>query len=699
MQKQYRLSGLGCANCAAKIEQKVSKLPQVQYASVKFVTNMLDLEYSGSDTAALLQDIQKIVHSFEPDVIVSEINGINPEISGKEPEKNSRRLLIIRLAAAAILIAAGFVFGEETGQGQVLFLTAYFLIGYDVIFLAFRNIIRGQYFEENFLMSIASIGAVAIREYPEAAAVMLFYQLGDLFQEMAVNRSKKSITALMNIRPDYANLKTDNGFIRVNPVEVKIDDLIIVKAGERVPLDGIVIGGNSMIDTSALTGESLPRNVESGDTILSGSINQSGMLTIQVTREFGDSTVSKILDLVRNASDKKASTERFITKFSKIYTPVVVGLAVLIAILPPIINGFTGWTEWLHRGLVFLVISCPCALVLSVPLGFFGGIGNASKKGILIKGSNYLEVLNHVETVVFDKTGTLTEGVFEVTKICPYNGFTEAMVLENAAYAEANSSHPIARSILNAYEKDIERPKIREVQETSGHGVKAMIDGKNVLVGNAKFMQQNTLTVPDETYPGTLVHTAVDNVYTGSILISDKIKPDSKAAIRDLKSQGVESIVMLTGDNESIGRTIGAELNIEQVYSNLLPDQKVEKLEEMLAVKKNGKSLVFVGDGINDAPVLARADVGIAMGGLGSDAAIEAADVVIMTDEPSKLVTAIQIAKRTNKIVRENIIFSLGIKGSFLILGALGISGMWEAVFADVGVMLLAVMNSMRLLR
>ncbi|MHC1773648.1 MAG: heavy metal translocating P-type ATPase [Flexilinea sp.] len=699
MQKYYRLSGLGCANCAAKIEEKVRELPQISHASMKFVTETLDVEYSAAGEESISAQIEKIVHSYEPDVVISEITGSETKTVDDKYGKANRKPLIFRLAAAAILTASGFLFGEEEGTGQVLFLIAYLLIGYDVILLAFKNILHGMYFEENFLMSIATIGAVAIREYPEAAAVMLFYQLGELFQSMAVDHSKKSIRSLLEIRPDYANIKKDDAVIRVNPVDVRINDQIIVKAGERVPLDGIVTDGTSLIDTSALTGESIPREVTAGDCILSGTINQSGMLTVLVTKEFGDSTVSRILDLVKNASDKKAPTERFITKFSKIYTPVVVGLAVLIAILPPIFNGFTGWSAWLHRGLVFLVVSCPCALVLSIPLGFLGGIGSASRKGILIKGSNYLEVLNHVGTVVFDKTGTLTEGVFKVTKIRPYNGFSEAIVLENAAYAEANSSHPIARSILKAYEKDIERPRIQDVQETSGHGVKAVIDGKSILVGNSKFMQQNALVVPDEINNGTLVHTAMDNIYTGSIQISDNLKPDSKATIQNLKNRGIEKIVMLTGDNESIGRKIGTELNLDQVYSNLLPEQKVEKLEEMLSARKNGKSLIFVGDGINDAPVLARADVGIAMGGLGSDAAIEAADIVIMTDEPSKIVTAIQIADKTNRIVKENIFFSLGVKGTILVLGALGLSGMWEAVFADVGVMLLAVVNSMRLLR
>ncbi len=653
---------------------------------IRLTKFLLEVEFLSShetDEDRIAREIDEIVRSIEPDVTVSEILAAGMKESAAIEEKgkrNERTWLISRLILSALLLLGGFLLKERGFLGDVLYLAAWLIIGYDVLILAFKNILRGEYFEENFLMSIATIGAVFIREYPEAAAVMLFYQTGEFFQSLAVEHSKKSIKALLDIRPDYANLKTADTITKVDPSTVQIGQQIIVKPGERVPLDGVILSGASMIDTSALTGESLPRAVKTGDTLLSGTINQSGLLTVQVNKTFGDSTVSRILDLVRNAADKKAPTERFITKFSKVYTPIVVGLAVLISVLPPLFNNFTGWSEWLNRGLVFLVVSCPCALVLSIPLGFLGGISKASKNGILVKGSNYLEVLNHLDTVVFDKTGTLTEGIFSVNEISAQAGFSEETLLELAAHAEAHSTHPIARSILTAYGKTIDQRRIGEVKEVSGHGIEALIDGKKVLAGNGPFLQQHGVTVPEGNPLGTQIHVAADHVYAGSILIADRIKNDSQQAIRNLKNEGIRQVVMLTGDNEVIGKAVGQTLGMDRVVTNLLPEQKVEQVEALMAGKKNGKALAFVGDGINDAPVLARADVGIAMGGLGSDAAIE-------------------IARKTNRIVRQNIIFSLGVKGVVLVLGALGMTGMWEAVFADVGVMLLAVVNSMRLLR
>jgi Cd2+/Zn2+-exporting ATPase len=572
-------------------------------------------------------------------------------------------------------------------------------VGGKVLLRAFNNIRRGQVFDENFLMSIATIGAFLIGENAEGVAVMLFYQVGEIFQSIAVNRSRKSISALMDIRPDFANLKVGDELRKVDPEEVSIGDIIIVKPGEKVPLDGKIIDGNSMVDTSALTGESVPREVVVGDSILGGVINNNGLLTIEVEKVFGDSTVAKILDLVQNASSKKAPTEDFITKFARYYTPVVVFAALALAIIPPIVIEGATFSEWVYRALAFLVVSCPCALVVSIPLGFFGGIGGASRNGILVKGGNYLEALNNVEIVVFDKTGTLTKGIFKVTEVKPHKDISKDELLKLVAHAESYSNHPIATSIVSAYGKEINKELINDYEEILGHGVKVTVEGKGVLAGNSKLMIKENIPYEQFESIGTVIYVAVDKKYAGYIVISDEVKEDSAKTIRALKAMGIKKTVMLTGDNRTVASKISKELGLDEVYAELLPDQKVERLEFLEAQKSSKGKLVFVGDGINDAPVLARADIGIAMGGVGSDAAIEAADVVIMTDEPSKIVTAIKIARKTRTIVMQNIVFALGIKAILLVLIAMGIGTMWEAVFGDVGVTLLAVLNSMRALK
>ena len=578
----------------------------------------------------------------------------------------------------------------------MLYVISYLIVGFEVLKKAVINIVHGEFFDENFLMGIATIGAFAIKEFPEAVAVMLFYQVGEYFQSYAVKKSRKSIASLMDIRPDYANLKVNGNIEKKSPEEVKIGDTIVVKPGEKVPLDGIVTEGNSMLDTSALTGESVPREVNINDNILSGCINLNGVLEIKVEKEFGESTVSKILDLVENATNKKAKTENFITKFSKYYTPIVVFLALIIAFIPPIITK-TEMLDWVYRALTFLVVSCPCALVISVPLSFFSGIGSASKKGILVKGSNYLEILSKTEIAVFDKTGTLTKGVFDVQKIANEKDVDKNELLELATYCESYSNHPISLSIQKAYGKEIDKKRIIESKEVAGKGIISKIDNKEVACGNIKLMEILGIKNIKETDEiGTIVYVAIDKKYAGYILISDEIKEDSKKAIQDLKKAGVKKTVMLTGDNKEVAEKVNKELNLDVVYSELLPVDKVNKVEELLKNKKEESKLAFVGDGINDAPVLARADIGIAMGGLGSDAAIEAADIVIMTDEPSKIATAMKISRKTLKIVYQNISFALIVKIGVLILSAFGLASMWLAVFADVGVTVLAVLNSFR---
>ena len=581
----------------------------------------------------------------------------------------------------------------------ILYVLSYLIVGFDVVKKAVINIFHGEFFDENFLMSIATIGAFAIKEFPEAVVVMLFYQVGEYFQSYAVKKSRKSIASLMDIRPDYANLKIDGKIEKKSPEEIKIGDTIVIKPGEKVPLDGKVLDGNSMLDTAALTGESIPREVKANDNILSGCINLNGVLEIKVEKEFGESTVSKILDLVENASNKKAKTENFITKFSKYYTPIVVFLALIIAFIPPIITK-TNMLDWVYRALTFLVVSCPCALVISVPLSFFSGIGAASKKGILVKGSNYLELLSKTEIAVFDKTGTLTKGVFDVQKIINRNGIDRNELLELAAYCESYSNHPISISIQKAYGKEIDKKRIIDSKEIAGKGIISKIDGKQVACGNMKLMKDLSLENIDQINEmGTVVYVAIDKQYAGYILISDKIKEDSKKAIQDLKKAGVRKTVMLTGDNKDVAEKVNQELNLDIVYSELLPVDKVNKVEELLKNKNEEAKLAFIGDGINDAPVLARADIGIAMGALGSDAAIEAADIVIMTDEPSKIATAMKISRKTLKIVYQNISFALIVKIGVLILSAFGLTSMWAAVFADVGVTVLAVLNSFRALK
>jgi len=619
-------------------------------------------------------------------------------------EENEERLEKIKLTAGAVIFAAGIfidntsVFTLPSFAPLTVFIASYLLLGGGVVLRALKNLIRGQIFDENFLMSIATIGAFIIGEYPEATGVMLFYQIGEMFQEMAVSKSKKSITALMNIRPDFANLKKDGEIIKTSPETVNIGELIVVKPGEKIPLDGEVIEGEAMLDTSALTGESVPRRAKVSDTVLSGCINQNGVLTIKTTKIFTESTAAKIIDLVENASNKKAPTENFITSFSRYYTPVVAALAALIAVLPPLLS-LGSWTEWVNRGLIFLVISCPCALVISIPLGFFGGIGGASRKGVLVKGGNYLEALNNLDIVVFDKTGTLTKGVFKVTGIKSANGWNNEQVLEYAAKAESFSNHPIALSVMTAYGGEVEKSGLSEYREISGCGVSVKANGKTILAGNNRLMTANGISFTEADDTGTKVYVAADSVFAGCIVISDEIKPDSKAAIAALKANGVRRTVMLTGDDPKIADAVTKELNIDEYYGGLLPDEKVKKVETLYGQKRAKGKLAFLGDGINDAPALARSDIGIAMGGLGCDAAIEAADVVLMTDELSKLVEAVGIARFTKRIVRQNIFFALGIKCAFLALGAFGVASMWEAVFADVGVALLAILNAARVIR
>ncbi len=608
----------------------------------------------------------------------------------------TKRLWRIIIGAAVLATAVLLNLNNEWLQ-IALFIISYIIVGGDVVKRAVKNIFKGQVFDENFLMSIATIGAFFIGEYPEGVAVMLFYQVGELFQSYAVGKSRKSIASLMDIRPDYANVKKGDELVKVDPDEVQIGDIIVIKAGEKIPLDGKVIEGISMIDTSALTGESVPREVEVGSDILSGCININGVITAEVTKEFGESTVSKILDLVENASSKKSNSEQFITKFARYYTPVVVIIAVFLAIIPPLVIDGATFSDWIYRALAFLVVSCPCALVISIPLSFFGGIGGASKKGILVKGSNYLEALAETEIVVFDKTGTLTKGVFNVQEIHP-EGVSKEELLELTAYVESYSNHPISLSLKRAYGKEIDNGRISDVEEISGHGVIATVDGKKVMAGNIKLMKMMDIPYFKGELIGTAVHVAVNNKYIGYIVIADEVKEDSAQAIKELKAANIKQTVMLTGDNKSVGSKVAKELGLDKVYAELLPADKVEKLEELFSQKSTKGKLAFVGDGINDAPVLARADIGIAMGGLGSDAAIEAADIVIMTDEPSKIATAMKISKKTLKIANQNIVFAIGIKIIVLILSAFGIATMWAAIFADVGVTIIAVLNAFRAL-
>ena len=605
---------------------------------------------------------------------------------------------IIKIVIALILFLVALIVPLQSQLiNNGLFVISYLIVGLEIVLKAIRNIFKGKVFDENFLMAIATIGAFVIGEYPEAVAVMLFYQIGEAFQDYAVDKSRKSIISLMDIRPDFANIQRNGKIDKINPEEVNVGDIIVVKPGEKVPLDGIIVKGTSMIDTSALTGESVPKEIKEQDEILSGCINENGVLEVKVTKKFGESTASKILDLVENASSKKSKSENFISKFAKYYTPIVVVTAVLLAIIPPMIFNRAEWIEWIHRALTFLVVSCPCALVISIPLGFFGGIGGASKIGVLVKGSNYLEALSNTEIMVLDKTGTVTEGVFEVQQINPIEISKEDLI-KYATYAESFSNHPIAISLKKAYGKEIVNKEVSETQELSGLGVRAVIDGESVLVGNEKLMKENCIDYIKSEEIGTILYIAVNNKFAGTIVISDKIKTDAKETIDKLKKDNIKKIVMLTGDKRKVGENVAKKLGIDEVYTELLPSDKVEKVEELMKNKSENGNLAFIGDGINDAPVLAISDIGIAMGGLGSDAAIEAADVVLMTDEPSRVVDAIKISKKTMTIVKQNIIFAISIKLIVLILSAIGISNMWQAVFADVGVSILAILNALRAL-
>lgn len=606
---------------------------------------------------------------------------------------------VIQISISLVLFLISFFISfNNTWIPNSLYIISYLIVGAEIVWKAMKNLIKGNVLDEHFLMAIATIGAFAIGEYPEAVAVMLFYQIGELFQDYAVDKSRKSIASLMNLRPDFANIKRKDEILQVSPEDVKIGDKILVKPGEKVPLDGIIVEGSSTLDTSSLTGESLPREVQVGDSILSGCINQTGLLTVEVTKEFGESTVSKILDLVENASSKKSKSENFIHQFAKYYTPIVVIIAVLLATVPPLFLGWSTFVDWFYRALTFLVVSCPCALVISIPLGFFGGIGGASKAGILVKGSNYLEALSHTETIVFDKTGTLTEGTFEVEKIEAI-GLSQDELLKLATHAESFSNHPIALSLKKAYQQEIDSTLIAKTEELSGLGVLANVQGKTILIGNEKLMLEKHIAYTKCNEIGTILYIAVDGEYAGYIVIADKIKSDAKQAIQNLKTKYRKKIVLLTGDCKAVGEKVAKALDIDVVYTELLPQNKAEKLEEIMKEKTRKGKVAFVGDGMNDAPVLALSDIGIAMGGLGADSAIEASDMVIMTDEPSKIVDSLQIAKRTMRIVKQNIIFAISIKIAVLLLSAFGFSTMWEAVFADVGVSVLAVVNSLRALK
>ena len=690
---QLTLEGLNCANCARKIEEKVGKMEGVKESNLNFTTTTLNvkLERKVKEEHAI-NEIKKIVEALEPHVKVEK------KVSGKTNVQRAKFEVKPTLIIGTILYLIAVIGDFKGALALILFVASYLLIGGKVVLTAIKNIARGQLFDENFLMTVATIGAFSISEYPEAVAVMLFYEIGETIQGYAVNKSRSSISSLMDIRADYANIIIDGKEKKVSPETVKVEDIILVKPGEKIPLDGIVVEGESFVDTSALTGESVPRKVVVNDEILSGGINTNGVLKVKVTKKFGESTVSRILEMVENAANKKANTEKFITKFAKVYTPIVVALAILIAVVPSIFIKDALFSTWLYRALVFLVVSCPCALVVSVPLGFFAGIGGASKKGVLVKGSNYLELLKDLETVVFDKTGTLTEGVFTVTEINT-NNIQKEKLIEVAAMAESFSNHPIAISIIKEYGKEIDKEVIEEYEEIAGHGIKAVINNEEILIGNAKLMNQFNISYNEVDSIGTVVYCAINGEFKGSIVISDKIKENAAEALINLKAAGVKKTVMLTGDNKKTAEKVGEKVNIDEVHSELLPLGKVKEVEKLLkASNKNGR-LAFVGDGVNDAPVLARADIGIAMGGIGSDAAIEAADVVLMKDDINALVDAINVSKKTNKILWQNIIFALGVKVIIMVLGTFGIANMWTAVFADVGVTIIAIINSTRCFR
>ena len=703
IKKEILLGGLNCAHCAEVINNKVNDLNEIETADLNFINKKLTVVIKqGQSVRDVISKIIDIIDNTEPGLDIKVIENEKLEKNSIEnKEKDSSKKDLIKLVLGFSIYAVAIYQSSKGIESQImnlLLIASYIVVGGGVILKAVKNMTKGRLFDENFLMAIATIGALAIGEIEEAVAVMLFYQLGEYLQDIAVGKSRKSIASLMNIRPDSANLKVNNELKIVSPEDVEIGDIIVIKPGEKVPLDGVIIEGTSMVDTSAITGESVLRETSIGDDILSGFINKNSLLTVKVTKAYGESTVSKILDLVENASSKKSKTENFISKFSRYYTPIVVSLAAIIALVPPLLISGEQFSEWLYRGLIFLVVSCPCALVLSIPLSFFSGIGHASKKGILIKGSNYLEILKDVDTVVFDKTGTLTKGVFNVTNINPVNISKEELI-EYASIAEANSNHPIAKSILKYYGKTINLENIENYEEIAAHGIRVQYNDKMILAGNEKLMKANNILYSEAKEVGTVVYIAVNGIYRGYVVISDEVKEDSKEAITNLKHVGIKEVIMLTGDNKEVANKVATDLGIDKVYSSLLPNEKVEKVEEIYEGRNEKEKVAFVGDGINDAPVLARVDVGIAMGCLGSDAAIEAADVVLMTDEPNKIYKAIEISKKTNKIVWQNIIFALGVKIVVMVLGAGGMATMWEAIFADVGVALIAVLNAMRILR
>ena len=730
MEIKLLLNGLDCANCANKIEDKVNKINGVKEATVNFSTTILTAELKEESIKdEIINEIKSIVKKLEPHVKVEEktdskeiknntkactsscCSSDNHETSKSEIHSHSHEMRkasegkigILKdnwiLILGAIIYAIALLYnGNNSVISIILFVGSYLVIGGEVIITAIKNILRGEVFDENFLMSIATVGAFFIGEYPEAVAVMLFYQIGEVFQGYAVNKSRKSISSLMNIRADYANVLRNDKEVKVSPEEVSLEEIIVIKPGERVPLDGTVIEGKSFLDTSALTGESVPREVKIGDEVLSGAINNNGVLKVKVNKEYGESTVARILELVENASNKKAPTEKFITKFSKVYTPIVVCIAVIVAVVPPLFIKDATFSEWIYKALSLLVVSCPCALVVSIPLGFFSGIGSASKKGILVKGGNYLEALKESEVVVFDKTGTLTKGVFKVTDINAKN-ISEDELLEITAIGESNSNHPIAVSIAKAYGKEINKNEIESYKEVAGHGIEAVIKGKKVLLGNYKLMKSNNIFYDEVDTIGTIVHISIDGEYKGNIVISDEVKENVKEALAELKRVGIKKTIMLTGDSKIVADKVASDIGIDEVHAELLPGDKVNKIEEILSKKSSNGKVLFVGDGINDAPVLARADIGIAMGGVGSDAAIEAADVVLMKDKVEAISEAIRVSRRTSKILWQNIIFALAIKIAVMILVIFGLTNMWAAVFADVGVTLLAVLNSMRIIR
>ena len=697
IKKEFLIKGLHCASCAAEIERSISKIYGVENAKIDFIGKRLLLEYTDlTDEDKIISRAVETINKIEQGVEIIEKNN-SQNIETEDKGEIKKQVLI--LSASLLLFLIPYAFKITDMWKLIFFSAAYVLTGKVVVFKAVKNLFSGRLFDENFLMTIATIGAFAIGEYPEAAAVMIFFNIGELFQDIALDRSRKSIKTLMNIRPDYANIIVENQIHQVSPESISVGDVIVIKPGERVPLDGKVLKGETTLDTSALTGESIPKDVKSGDAILSGSINKSNLISVKVDKEYKESTVAKILDLVENAALKKAPTENFITKFARVYTPIVVFSALLITILPTAIYGMGTFKQWLYRALVFLVISCPCALVVSIPLSFFGGIGGASKKGILVKGGNYLEALNNIDTAVFDKTGTLTEGVFKVKEIQGVNGFTKEDVLKFAVIAESFSNHPIALSIKEAYEEKVDMSVVIAHEEITGQGIKVETSVGDILAGNSKLMESQNIEYEGTDATETVVYVAINNIYAGYIMIADSIKQDALNLIKDIKAMGNIKTVMLTGDNKIVAETISKRLGLDEVYYELLPRDKVQILEGIKKNKKGKGNIIFIGDGINDAPVLAMADIGIAMGGLGSDAAIEASDIVLMTDEPSKLTEAIKVAKFTRKVVWQNIFFALGVKTLVLIMGVFGLATMWEAVFADVGVALIAVLNATRVIK